>query len=103
VAFTASITKRDRTRILTSGAALVQTRFVVNFRHPVTGQRKQIFVKSHKEAIARRDEVIASAVTGSFPTERSNLTVTEAVEHWLENRKPEVKRETWRGYRNGSH
>jgi integrase len=103
VAFTVSITKRDRTRILTSGAAVVQTRFVVNFRHPTTGQRKQIFVKSHKEAIARRDELIAGAVTGTFPTERSNLTVAEAVKHWLENRKAEVKKATWRGYRDGAH
>jgi integrase len=103
VAFTASITKRDRTRTLTSGAAVVQTRFVVNFRHPATGRRKQIFVKSHKEAIARRDELIAGAVTGSFPTEHASLTVAKAIEHWLENRKPEVKRETWRNYRRGTH
>ena len=103
MAFTASITKRDRTRILTSGATVVQTRFVVNFRHPTTGQRKQIFVKSHKEAIARRDELIASAVTGSFPNRAFGLTVAKAVEHWLENRKPEVKKETWRNYRRGTH
>jgi integrase len=103
VAFTASITKRDRTRILTTGAAVVQTRFVVNFRHPVTGRRKQIFFKSHKEAIARRDELIADAVTGSFPAERMDLTVGQAVEHWLENRRPEVKRATWRNYRSGTH
>jgi integrase len=76
---------------------------VVNFRHPVTGQRKQIFVKSHKEAIARRDELIADAVTGNFTAERTNLSVAEAVEHWLENRKPEVKKATWQGYRNGAH
>jgi integrase len=103
VAFTVSITKRDRTRILTSGAIVVQTRFVVNFRHPTTGQRKQIFVKSHKEAIARRDELIAGAVTGSLTVERTNLSVAEAVEHWLENRKPDVKKATWQGYRNGAH
>jgi integrase len=103
VAFTASITKRDRTRILTSGATVVQTRFVVNFKHPTTGQRKQIFVKSHREATARRDELIAGAVTGNFPSERTNLTIAQAVEHWLENRKPEVKKETWRNYNRGTH
>jgi len=103
LAFNASITKRDRTRTLTSGATVVQTRFVVNFKHPTTGQRKQIFVKSHKEAIARRDELIAGAITGTFPTERTRLTVAEAVEHWLENRKPEVKKATWQGYRDGAH
>jgi integrase len=102
VAFTASITKRERTRTLTSGATVVQTRFVVNFRHPTTGQRKQIFVKSHKEAISRRDELIAGAVTGNFPIERIDLTVGEVVEHWLENRRLEVKKATWRGYRSGS-
>jgi integrase len=102
VAFTASITKRDRTRTLTSGATISQTRFVVNFRHPITGRRKQIFVKSHKEAIVRRDELIATVAMGSLPNEHSALTVGDAVKHWLENRKPDVKNETWRGYRNGS-
>ena len=103
MAFTASITKRDRTRTLTSGATIAQTRFVVNFRHPITGRRKQIFVKSHKEAIARRDELIAGVVTGTLPNKQSDMTISSVVEHWLENRKSEVKKATWRGYRNGSH
>ena len=75
----------------------------MNFRHPVTGKRKKIFAKSHKEAIARRDELIAGAVTGTLPTEHSDLTVAQVVEHWLENRKADVKKATWRNYRNGAH
>lgn len=100
--FTASITKRDRVRTLTSGATVVQTKFVVNFRHPVTGRRKQIFTKSQKEAVAQRDEVVARVVTGA-PMQNLDLSIAKAVQLWLEDRKSEVKKATWQNYCNGTH
>ena len=55
-----SITKRDRRRQLKSGAAVVQTRYVVNFQEPQTGQRKQFFFKRHRDAIAKRDAILST-------------------------------------------
>jgi len=75
---------------------------VVNFRHPITSHRQQLFFKSHKEAVAGRDALVAGVVTGTYSPEGTKLTVAEAVEHWLESRHPEVKRITWTNYRNGS-
>jgi integrase len=98
VTFTASITKRDRKRLLESGAVVVQTRYVVNFQEPQSGQRKQFFFKRHRDAVAKRDEILAGVVTGSYSAAKSELTVAQAVEHWLENRRSQVKPGTLRSY-----
>jgi len=97
--FTASVTKRDRKRRLKSGEVVVQTRFVVNFREPRSGRRKQLFFERHKEAITMRDTLLASVATGAYSAVHTNMTVAQAVEYWLENRKSEVKKATWDSYR----
>ena len=56
--FTASITRRDRKRRLRSGAIITQSRWVLNFREPRSGQRKQLFFERQKDAIAKRDALI---------------------------------------------
>src|SRR5262245_4725547 len=94
----ASITKRERKRQLKSGAAILQTRYVVNFQEPETGQRKQFFFKRHRDAVAKRDELLSSVVTGSYSAAKSELSVSQTVEHWLENRRTQVKAGTLRSY-----
>jgi integrase len=94
----ASVTKRERKRQLKSGAVILQTRYVVNFQEPETGQRKQFFYKRHRDAVAKRDELLSSVVTGSYSAAKSELRVSQAVEHWLENRRTQVKPGTLRSY-----
>jgi integrase len=101
--FTASITRRDRKRLTRSGSVVVHTRFVVNFREPKTGKRKQLFYKRHKDAVAMRDALLASVVTGAYSATHTNMTIAQAVNYWLENRKDDVKEGTWKGYRQASH
>ncbi len=101
--FTASVTRRDRKRRLKSGAVVVQTRFVVNFREPRSGHRKQLFFERHKDAIAMRDTLLASVATGAYSAIHTNMTIAQAVEYWLENRRGEVKSGTWDSYRQASH
>lgn len=96
--FSASVTRRDRKRRLKSGTTVVQTRFIVNFRDPNSGKRKQLFFDRHKEAVAVRDSLVASVATGAY-VEMSPLTVAQAVEYWLENRRTEIKKGTWDSYR----
>jgi integrase len=98
-AFTASITRRERRRRQRSGDTVVQTRFVVSFRDPRTGRRKQLFFERQKDAAAMRDALVASVVTGTYAETQTGLTVAEVVEHWLENRRGEVKGSTWDSYR----
>jgi integrase len=96
--FTASITRRDRRRRQRSGVIVVQTRFVVSFREPRTGRRKQLFFERQKDAVAMRDALVASVVTGTFAESQTNLSVAEVVEYWLNNRRGEVKPATWDSY-----
>jgi integrase len=93
-----SLTKRQRKRLLKSGAAILQTRYVVNFQEPQTGQRKQLFFKRHRDAVAKRDELLSSLVTGTYAATKTELTVAQAVEHWLESRRTQVKAGTLRSY-----
>jgi len=93
-----SITRRERTRILTSGISVRHFRYVLNYRDPRTGKRRQLFFPSQREAIAKRDSILAAIVTNSYREERSGMTVAGAIEHWLENRKSEVKPHTWQTY-----
>jgi integrase len=94
-----SITKRERKRRLKSGATVLHARYVVNFQEPETGQRRQLFFERHRDAVAKRDEILSSVVTGSYaPLQKSGPTVAELVEHWLESRRTQVKPGTWRSY-----
>lgn len=58
-----SITKRIRRRVLVTGNVTVYARYVLNFRDPQTGKRRQLFANSHKEAITRRDALVAALAT----------------------------------------
>ena len=94
-----SISKRDRERTLICGAVILQPRYVLNFNDPRTGKRRQLFFRSQREAIARRDSILAAIASNSYSEYRSQMTVEGAVEHWLENRRTEVKVSTWKTYR----
>src|ERR1700674_1891770 len=94
-----SITRRERKRVLSTGATVLHARYVLNFRDPRTGRRRQLFFPSQREAIAKRDAILAAIATNSYSESRSSITVAGAIEHWLENRKPEVKGWTWQTYR----
>jgi integrase len=96
--FAISITRRRRRRILASGIAVVHVRYVLNFRDPRSRKRRQLFFKTHKEAIAKRDALLASVAIDTYDSGPVRLTVGQAVEHWLENRQPEVKASTWKTY-----
>jgi integrase len=94
-----SVTKRERRRTLKSGAVVEQIRYVVNYRDPRTGQRKQLFFDRAKDAQAKRNEIAAQVETRTYSTERKPITVAEAVERWLKDREGQVKPGTLRGYR----
>src|SRR6476659_2657829 len=96
--FTASITRRDRKRRLRSGAIITQSRWVVNFREPRSGQRKQLFFERQKDAITKRDALLSTAASGTYSDSKTKLTVADALEHWLEHRRTEIKQVTFIGY-----
>lgn len=90
--FTPSITKRQRKRRLLSGAIVMHTRFVVSFREPHSGRRKQLFFERHKDAVAKRNELLTGVLSGAYTQVSTDLTVTYAMGYWLANRRDEVKK-----------
>ena len=99
--FSATVTRRDRKRKARDGSLQVHTRFVVNFRDPATGLRRQLFFERRSEAMAARDALITAVMSGQLATASSPLTVEAAVEHWLVNRRGHVKPSTWTSYKRG--
>lgn len=94
-----NITKRERKRRLKSGEVVFQTRYVLNFRDPRTGARKQLFFAKQKDAQHKASEIAASVTMGTYAPTRSELTVAEATNHWLDNCEGNVKERTLKSYR----
>jgi hypothetical protein len=73
-----NITKRVRKRKLTTGAMVKQTRWVLNYREPRSGRSRQLFFDKHKDAQARRNQIIAEVETGTYSEDRArNVTIRE--------------------------
>ena len=94
-----NITKRNRKRILKSGSTVVQTRYVVNYREPRTGRRKQLFFERQKDAQAKRSEIAGAFQNGTYSDRPKTVTVGDAVRAWLGDRTGVVKDYTLQGYR----
>jgi len=97
--FGASITKRHRKRRSKSGIVAIQTRYVVNYVDPSTGRRAQLFFERHSDAVTKRNQLLNNVANGIHTRKHVEKTVAQAVEHWLENRRGEVKQGTWRSYK----
>lgn len=99
-----NINTRDVKRRLRSGDIVVLRRYVVSYRDPRTRRRHLEFKERHKDALTRRDQLIADYKTGAAAIDRCSrhLTVGDAVRHWLSNREGEVGGRTMTGYRQTS-
>jgi integrase len=100
--FNISLTKRDRQRKLRSGEIVVNTRWVLNYSDPKSGQRTQLFFVRQKDAIAKRNEIQAAVEARAYVPDRDVITVADAVARWLEGRRGDVKGRTLFGYEQGA-
>lgn len=96
--FSTSVTKRVRKRKLMSGAIVLQDRYVLNYRDPNSGKRRQEFFSRKKEAEARERELLNQVMDNAYVDPRQAPTVAEAVSHWLGAKKGNVKDTTHMGY-----
>jgi integrase len=92
-----NISKRIRKRPRADGTLVEQPRFVVDFRDPQTGKRRQFFFEKRKDAEAKRAELLIEMATGRYASP-TTATVETAMRNWLEDRKPKVKRVTFVTY-----
>jgi hypothetical protein len=89
-----TITKRVRHRKLSDGRGVHQTRYVLNYRNPGSGQRRQEFFERAKDAQSRKAELAAQVASGSYVDERTVPTIADVVDHWLADRTGKVKPST---------
>lgn len=94
-----NITKRVRIRKLAGGKAVKQVRYVVNFREPRTGRRKQFFFERQKDAQQKSQELAGQVHTGSYIDISKSSTVSQVIEAWIADREGQIKPSTIEGYR----
>jgi integrase len=94
-----NLTKRVRRRKLVNSAVVRHTRYVLNYREPKSGQRRQEFFERQKDAQARMAELIAMFAAGNYVDERKAPTIAEAVDHWLADKAGKVKASTLAGHK----
>lgn len=94
-----NITKRERHRKLKSGATVTLTRWVINYREPQTGRRRQLFFSRAADAQARRNAIVTEIGRGAYSENYKSVTIAEAVQRWLANRDGEIKTGSLAGYR----
>ena len=94
-----SLTKRTRRRKNRDGRIVLLERYVLNFRDPHTGQRRQLFFDRKKDAEAEQRSIALKASQNSYVDERTAPTIAKAAEHWLADRDGKVKASTLRSYK----
>lgn len=97
--FSVKLTKRTRKRKLLPGQVVLYDRYVLNYRDPGSGLRRQQFFERKKEAEARQRELQNQVAENAYVDERTVPTVAEAVSHWLADREGKVKATTLAGYK----
>src|SRR5271165_1545744 len=93
-----NLTRRVRRRKLKDGAVVEQTRYVLNWRDPRTGEREQRFFERQKDAQERRAEFVAAYDRGVYSASPKTVTVADAVEAWLETKRGTVRPITFQTY-----
>ena len=92
-----NVTKRIRKRRRADGSIVEQPRYVVDFRDPISRARRQVFFERRKDAEAKRAELLVEMATGRYASP-TTATVQTAMQNWLDDRRPKVKRVTFITY-----
>jgi integrase len=92
-----NLTRRVRRRKLKDGS-VEQTRYVLNWRDPRTGEREQRFFERQRDAQERRSELIAVYERGAYSSSSKDLTVAGVVATWLETKRGTVRPITFQTY-----
>ena len=86
-----NLTRRVRRRKLKDGSIVEQTRYVLNWRDPRTGEREQRFFERQRDAQERRSELIAAYDRGVYSSSNRTVTVGDAVAAWLDTKRGTVR------------
>ena len=93
-----NLTRRVCRRKLKDRTVVEQTRYVLNWRDPRTGDREQRFFERQRDAQDRRSELIAAYDRGVYSSSNKTVTVGDAVAAWLEVKRGTVRQITFNTY-----
>ena len=93
-----NITKREMKRKKKDGSSVILPRYILHFRDPKTGKRKQLFFDKQKDAQRARSELLVAVEQGTYIDKKEVPTIREAFEHWFTDRVGNVRRVTANGY-----
>src|SRR6185437_8009390 len=93
-----NLTRRVRCRKLKDGSVVEQTRYVLNWRDPRSGEREQRFFERQRDAQDKRSELIAAYDRGVYSSSNRTVTVGDAVATWLETKRDVVRPITFATY-----
>jgi integrase len=97
MAFNVNLTRRVRRRKLKDGSTVEQTRYVLNWRDPRTGEREQRFFERQRDAQEKRAELLGAYDRGTYSSSKT-VTVADAVTAWLESKRGTVRPITFATY-----
>jgi len=89
----------QRKRVNAAGKSVKQKRYTVNYRCPDTGQKRRLSFATKLEAEEHRDALLNQYNGGKYYNPNTNPTVLEVSQHWLENKRGQIKQQTLNGYR----
>jgi integrase len=98
MSFNINLTRRVRRRKLKDGSTVEQTRYVLNWRDPRTGERRQGFFERQREAQERRTDLLAALDRGVYGSQTKTVAVETAVAAWLETKRGVVRPITFATY-----
>lgn len=98
--FNVNITKRTMKRKHRDGRTTTLDRYVLNYRDPGSSQRRSEFCDTRKAAEARREELYRLAGQNMLGgrVSKADLTVEEAVQHWLKSCETRVEKTSLESY-----
>ncbi len=94
---TLGVWNRKRTDV--NGKLRKSKKHTINYRCPETGGKVRRSFDTKADAELARDALLAQHIGGQYFSPKTNPTVAEAVEHWLEFKATEIKGQTLRTYK----
>lgn len=97
--FRISITSATRRRELSNGTVAEYPQWYCEYKDPILNKRRRRAFNRKKDAEAFRNELLVKVMDGRYVDERKAPTVSQAIDHWLEDRETKVKSSTFQGYK----
>ena len=89
----------QRSRTNAVGKAIKQKRHTVNYRCPDTGQKRRLSFATKLEAEEHREALLQQYNHGRYFNPNTNPTVLEVSQHWLDNKRGNIKPQTIHSYK----